>query len=121
MKIFHLHFSIDPFFLSSFQGKDYFQRITRLLATYTDLELLASVLGKELDSDVTNRIQLNYVTYLQVKFLIFIGLLTYQNNDSLNNGIVCLQFADETSILDVLMNVKRIIRLHGGILNPLLK
>lgn len=67
MEIFNFHFIVE---ISCFQGKDYFQRIARILATYTDLELLASVLGKELDSDVTNRIHMNYVTYLQVHFLI---------------------------------------------------
>lgn len=65
MKIFHCHLLIE---ISRFQGKDYFQRITRLLSTFTDLELLASVMGKELDADVTNRIQLNYITYLKVNF-----------------------------------------------------
>lgn len=74
MKLFNFHIINE---ISYFQGKDYFQRITRLLAAYTDLELLASVLGKELDSDVTNRIDMNYDTYLKVNFLISIG--QYQN------------------------------------------
>lgn len=51
-----------------FQGKDYFQRITKILAIYTDLELCSSVLGVELDPETANRIQFTYSTYLQVSF-----------------------------------------------------
>lgn len=48
------------------QGHEYFRRIARLLAIYTDLELCSSVLGLELDADTANRIQLVYRTHLEV-------------------------------------------------------
>lgn len=49
------------------QNHDYFRRMARLLAIYTDLELCSSVLGLELDADTANRIQLVYRTHLEVK------------------------------------------------------
>lgn len=49
-----------------FQGKDYFRRITKILAIYTDLELCSSIAGMEWDSELANRIQLIYRLHLEV-------------------------------------------------------
>lgn len=48
------------------QGKRYFKRVIKILAIYTDMELLASVLGKEYDVTIAERIQFMYQTHLQV-------------------------------------------------------
>lgn len=48
------------------QGKEYFRRITKILAAYTDLELCGSVSHLEWDTEMANRIQLIYKIFLEV-------------------------------------------------------
>lgn len=50
----------------SLQGTEYFQRVTKILATYTDLELCGSISHMELDTDLADRIQLIYKIFLEV-------------------------------------------------------
>lgn len=49
-----------------FQGKEFFRRVSKVLAIYADLELCSSVLGLELDTETANRIQLVFTTHLEV-------------------------------------------------------
>lgn len=46
---------------------EYYKRVAKILAVYTDLELFCSMRGHESDADTANRIQLMYHTYMEVK------------------------------------------------------
>lgn len=77
------------------QGNRYFNRITKLLAMYIDLELCASTLGFERDRDIANRILLTLRTYLET--------------------------AEEFTFLDVFVKMNRLRRGHRSILNLFLR
>ncbi|XP_055325011.1 uncharacterized protein LOC129579209 isoform X1 [Sitodiplosis mosellana] len=76
-------------------GKEYFRRVTKILAAYTDLELCGSVSGLEWDTEMANRIQLIYRIHLE--------------------------FAEDFTVLDIFINMKRLSRVHRGVLTLLLK
>lgn len=104
------------------QGKEYFRRVTKILAAYTDLELCGSVAGLEWDSEMANRIQLIYRIHLEVCIYCFesnmwnIGMMVFLKNISFE-----FQFAEDFTVLDIFINMKRLSRVHRGVLTLLLK
>ncbi|XP_031619839.1 uncharacterized protein LOC116338602 [Contarinia nasturtii] len=76
-------------------GIEFFRRVTKLLVIYTDLELCGSMSGQECDNEIANRIQLTYCTHLEG--------------------------AEDFTVLDVFINMKRLSRIHRGVLSLLLK
>ncbi|XP_055295910.1 uncharacterized protein LOC129565268 [Sitodiplosis mosellana] len=77
-------------FRSLEKGKRYYKRFIKILSIYTDLELCASLRGAEYDKSIAERIVLIYQTYLD--------------------------HSDNSMVLDVLLNTKRLWRQHRGIL-----
>lgn len=66
-----LHCVAFSSFSSRRQAQGYYQRMAKLLAIFTDLELYGSIRGKEFDVEVADRIHYVYRQLLQVLLYIY--------------------------------------------------